>query len=165
MLDRGQIKNAQKIAFNPNSGQRDFLYKNKINPVVSFPGQGNAIVWGQKTLLSRSSSFDRINVRGLFNTLERNIAKMAKHYLFEFNDAFTRNRFVGAIKPFMDSVQAGRGVYDYYIRCDETNNTPQVIDSNSFVASIAIKPTRVAEFITLNFIAVGTSVSFSEVFI
>jgi len=164
-LDRGQIKNAQKIAFNPNGGQRDMLYKNKVNPVVSFPGQGNAIVWGQKTLSSKPSAFDRINVRGLFNTLERAIARMAKYYLFEFNDGFTRNRFVGTIKPFLEGVKAGRGVYDFYIRCDESNNTPAVIDANNFVADIAIKPTRVAEFITLNFVAVGTGVSFGEIFV
>lgn len=163
-LDRGQIKNAQKIAFNPNLGQRDMLYKNKVNPIVSFPGQGNAIVWGQKTLQSKPSAFDRINVRGLFNTLERAISRMAKYYLFEFNDAFTRNRFVATIKPFMESVKAGRGCYDYYIRCDETNNTPYIIDTNQFIADIAVKPTRVAEFITLNFIAVGTGVEFSEIF-
>jgi len=164
-LDRGQIKNAQKIAFNPNLGQRDFLYKNKINPVVSFPGQGNAIVWGQKTLQSKPSAFDRINVRGLFNTLERSISRMAKYYLFEFNDGFTRNRFVGTIKPFLESVKAGRGVYDFYVRCDESNNTPAVIDANQFVCDIAVKPTRVAEFITLNFVAVGTGVEFSEIFV
>lgn len=99
------------------------------------------------------------------NTLERSISRMAKYYLFEFNDTFTRNRFVGTIKPFLESVKAGRGCYDFYIRCDETNNTSQVIDANNFVADIAIKPTRVAEFITLNFIAVGTGVSFSEIFI
>jgi len=164
-LDRGQIKNAQKIAFNPNMGQRDFLYKNKINPVVSFPGQGNAIVWGQKTLQSKPSAFDRINVRGLFNTLERAISRMAKYYLFEFNDEFTRNRFVGTIKPFLEGVKAGRGVYDFYVRCDTTNNTPAVIDANQFIADIAVKPTRVAEFITLNFVAVGTGVTFGEIFV
>ena len=164
-LDRGQIKNAQKIAYNPNLGQRDFLYKNKINPIVSFPGQGNAIVWGQKTLQSKPSAFDRINVRGLFNTLERSISRMAKYYLFEFNDEFTRNRFVGTIRPFLEGVKAGRGVYDFHVRCDATNNTPSVIDSNQFIADIAIKPTRVAEFITLNFIAVGTGVEFGEIFV
>lgn len=164
-IDRGQIKNAEKIAFNPNQGQRDVLYKNKVNPVVSFPGQGNAIVWGQKTLQTKPSAFDRINVRGLFNTLERSISRMAKYYLFEFNDIYTRNRFVATIKPFLESVQAGRGVYDFYVRCDETNNTAQVIDSNQFIADIAVKPTRVAEFITLNFIAVGTGVDFKEIFV
>lgn len=164
-IDRGQIKNAQKLAFNPNLGQRDFLYKNKYNPIVSFPGLGNAIVWGQKTLQSKPSAFDRINVRGLFNTLERSISRMAKYYLFEFNDVYTRNRFVATIKPFMESVKAGRGVYDFYVRCDEGNNTAQVIDSNQFIADIAVKPTRVAEFITLNFIAVGTGVDFKEIFV
>jgi len=163
-IERGQIKNAQKLFFNPNQGQRDLLYKNKVNPVVSFPGLGNAIVWGQKTLQAKPSSFDRINVRGLFNTLERAIGRMAKFYLFEFNDEFTRNRFISTIKPFLEEVKAGRGVYDYYIRCDSTNNTPQVIDTNRFIADIAVKPTRVAEFITLNFIAVGTGVQFKEIF-
>jgi len=163
-LDRGQIKNANKIAFNPNSGQRDFMYKNRVNPIISLPGQGNAIVWGQKTLTPTASSFDRINVRGLFNTLERAISRMAKVYLFEFNDEFTRNRFVAAIRPFLQGVQSGRGIYDFFIECNEKNNTPAVIDANQFVATIAIKPTRVAEFITLNFVSVGTGVSFSEVF-
>jgi len=163
-LERGQIKGAKKIAFNPNNGQRDLLYKNNINPVVSFPGQGNAIVWGQKTLQAKASAFDRINVRGLFNTLERAISRMAKHFLFEFNDEFTRNRFVATIQPFLDEVKAGRGVYDYYILCDESNNGPEVVDHNEFHASIAVKPTRVAEFITLSFIAVPTGVDFKEIF-
>ena len=164
-LVRGQIKNTKKLSFNPNSGQCDLLYKNKINPVISRPGLGNAIVWGQKTLSSKPSSFSRVNVRNLFNTLERAISKMAKFNLFEFNDEFTRNRFVGTVKPFLESVKSGRGVYDFYIRCDETNNTPQVIDNNEFICDIAIKPTRVAEFITLNFIAVATGVEFSEIFV
>jgi len=163
-LERGKIKNALKIAFNPNRGQLDLLYKNKVNPIVSFPGQGNALVWGQKTLESKPSSFSRINVRGLFNTLERAISRMARYYLFEMNDEITRNRFIGTIKPFLESVKAGRGVYDFYVRCDESNNNSAVIDSNQFIADIAIKPTRVSEFITLNFIAVGTGVDFSEVF-
>jgi len=164
-LDRGQVKNAEKLAFNPNTGQRDLLYKNRINPVVTFPGQGNAIVWGQKTLVSKSSAFDRINVRGLFNILERSISRMAKNYLFEFNDVFTRNRFTAAINPFLESVKAGRGIYEFYVRCDESNNPPEMVDANRFIADIAIKPTRVAEYITLNFAAVGTGVSFSEVFV
>lgn len=163
-LDRGSVKNVLKVAFNPSQGQRDILYKNKINPIVAMPGLGNCVVWGQKTLSSKPSSFDRINVRGLFNSLERAIARMAKYYLFEFNDSFTRNRFIGTIRPFLETVKAGRGIFDYAIRCDEHNNTPYVIDSNQFVADIAVKPTRVAEFITLNFFAVGTGVSFSEVF-
>jgi len=164
-LDRGLIKNTQTLAFNPNQGMRDLLYKNKINPVVSFPGQGNSIIWGQKTLNAKPSAFDRINVRGLFNTLERAISRMSRYFLFEFNDGFTRNRFVGAITPFLDGVKAGRGCYDYYVRCDETNNTPAVVDANQFIADIAIKPTKVAEFITLNFIAVSSGVTFTEIFI
>ena len=163
-LERGQIKGAVKLAFNPNNGQRDLLYKNNINPIVSFPGQGNAIVWGQKTMQAKASAFDRINVRGLFNTLERSISKMAKHYLFEFNDEFTRNRFVATVQPFLESVKAGRGIYDYYIMCDERNNTPDVVDRNEFKATIAVKPTRVAEFITLSFVAVSTGVDFKEIF-
>ena len=163
-IDRGQIKNAIKLAFNPNNGERDILYKSKINPIVGFPGQGNAIIWGQKTLQSKPSAFDRINVRGLFNTLERAISRMAKYYLFEINDEFTRNRFVSTVEPFLREVKANRGVYDYYVRCNEKNNTPYVIDNNQFVADIAIKPARTAEFMTLNFIAVGTGVDFNEIF-
>jgi len=163
-IDRGQIRNAIKLAFNPNQGERDILYKTKINPIVSFPGQGNAIVWGQKTLQSKPSAFDRINVRGLFNTLERAISRMAKYYVFEINDEFTRNRFKATIEPFLRNVKANRGIYDFYVRCDETNNTPYVIDANQFIADIAIKPARTAEFLTLNFIAVSTGVEFSEIF-
>lgn len=163
-IDRGQVKNAIKLAFNPNNGERDILYKSKVNPIVGFPGQGNAIVWGQKTLQSKPSAFDRINVRGLFNTLERAISRMAKYYLFEINDEFTRNRFVSTVEPFLREVKANRGVYDYYVRCDEKNNTPYVIDNNQFIADIAIKPARTAEFMTLNFIAVGTGVDFNEIF-
>ena len=163
-IDRGQIKNAIKLAFNPNQGERDILYKTKINPVVGFPGQGNAIVWGQKTLQSKPSAFDRINVRGLFNTLERAISRMAKYYVFEINDEFTRNRFKSTIEPFLRTVKANRGIYDFYVRCDATNNTPYVIDNNQFIADIAIKPARTAEFLTLKFIAVSTGVEFAEIF-
>ena len=163
-IDRGQIKNCIKLAFNPTPGERDVLYKNKINPIVSFPGQGNAIVWGQKTLQSKASAFDRINVRGLFNTLERAISRMAKYYVFEINDTFTRNRFESAVSAYLREVKANRGVYDFLVRCNESNNTPQVVDSNQFIADIAIKPTRTAEFITLNFIAVSTGVEFNTIF-
>ena len=162
-IERGALKNTVKLAFNPNQGQRDNLYKNMVNPLVSFVGQGN-LVWGQKTMQSRPSAFDRINVRGLFNELERAIEKMAKYYVFELNDAFTRTRFKATVEPFLRYVKANRGVYDFYVRCDETNNPPYVIDSNQFVADIAIKPTRTAEFLTLNFIAVGTGVDFKEIF-
>jgi hypothetical protein len=163
-LERGQISNCIKLAFNPTLGERDILYKNKINPIVSFPGQGTGIVWGQKTMQSAASAFDRINVRGLFNTLERAISVMAKNYVFELNDEFTRTRFETTVNTYLREIKANRGVYDFYVRCNEQNNTPQVVDSNQFIADIAIKPTRTAEFITLNFIAVSTGVEFSTIF-
>ena len=160
-LERGQVKNVIKLAFNPNQGQRDILYKNAINPIVTFPGQGT-VMWGQKTLLDKPSSFDRVNVRGLFNTLERSLSKMAKYQVMEFNDTFTRNRIVSMIKPFLESVRAGRGIQDYLVICDESNNTPDIISRNQLVVDIFIKPTYVAEFIHLRFTNAGTN-SFAEV--
>lgn len=131
-LERGQIKGIKKLAFNPDAGKRDLLYKNGINPIVSFPGQGT-VMWGQKTLLDKPSSFDRVNVRGLFNTMERALSKMAKYQVMEFNDNFTRNRIVSMIKPYLSSVQAGRGIQDFLVICDESNNTPDVISRNQLV--------------------------------
>jgi hypothetical protein len=160
-LERGQIKNVTKLAFNPDQGQRDMLYKNSINPIVSFPGQGT-VMWGQKTLLSKPSSFDRVNVRGLFNTVERALSKMAKHQIMEFNDNFTRNRIISMIKPFLTSVQAGRGIQQFLVICDESNNTPDIISRNQLIVDIYIKPTYVAEFINLRFTNAGTN-SFSEI--
>ena len=160
-LERGQLKNVKKLAFNPNQGQRDILYKNGINPIVAFPGQGTCM-WGQKTLLDKPSSFDRVNVRGLFNTLERSLSKMAKYQVMEFNDNFTRNRIISMIKPFLSSVQAGRGIQDFLVICDTTNNTPDVISRNQLVVDVYIKPTYVAEFIHLKFTNAGTN-SFSEI--
>ncbi len=160
-LERGQISNVKKLAFNPNQTQRDLLYKNGLNPIVAFPGQGT-VMWGQKTLLDKPSSFDRVNVRGLFNTLERSLSKMAKYQVMEFNDNFTRNRIVSMIKPFLGSVQAGRGIQDYLVICDESNNTPDIISRNQLIVSIYIKPTYVAEFIHLKFTNAGTN-SFSEI--
>lgn len=160
-LERGQIKNAKKLAFNPSQGHRDLLYKNGINPVVSFPGQGT-VMWGQKTLLDKPSSFDRVNVRGLFNTLERSLSKMAKYQVMEFNDNFTRNRIISMVKPFLGSVQAGRGIQDYLVVCDTSNNTPDVISRNQLVVDVYVKPTYVAEFIHLKFTNAGTN-SFSEI--
>ncbi len=160
-LERGQIKNVTKLAFNPTQGQRDMLYKNGINPIVSFPGQGT-VMWGQKTLLAKPSSFDRVNVRGLFNTMERALSKMAKYQIMEFNDNFTRNRIVSMIKPYLGSVQAGRGIQDFLVICDESNNTADVISRNQLVVDIYIKPTYVAEFIQLRFTNAGTN-SFAEV--
>jgi len=160
-LERGQIKNVKKLAFNPSQGARDLMYKNGINPIVSFSGQGT-VMWGQKTLLDKPSSFDRVNVRGLFNTLERSLSKMAKYQVMEFNDNFTRNRIISMIKPFLGSVQAGRGIQDFLVICDTSNNTADVISRNQLVVDVYIKPTYVAEFIHLKFTNAGTN-SFSEV--
>lgn len=160
-LERGQIKNVTKLAFNPTQGQRDMLYKNGINPIVAFPGQGT-VMWGQKTLLDKPSSFDRVNVRGLFNTMERALSKMAKYQIMEFNDNFTRNRIISMIKPYLSTVQAGRGIQDFLVICDESNNTADVISRNQLVVDIYIKPTYVAEFIQLRFTNAGTN-SFAQV--
>ncbi len=161
-LNRGQIKNAIKLAWNPNKTQRDTIYSLGVNPVVSFPGQG-IILFGDKTLQSKPSAFDRINVRRLFIVLEKTIAEAAKYSLFEFNDEFTRAQFVALVTPFLRDVQGRRGVTDFKVVCDTTNNTPQVIDSNQFVGDIYIKPARSVNFIQLNFVAVGTGVDFTTV--
>lgn len=159
---RGQVKNIVKLAFNPNLTSRDLLYKSGINPVVSFPGQGT-VLFGDKTLLAKPSAFDRINVRRLFIVLEKAIATAAKYQLFEFNDQFTRAQFRSLVEPFLRDVQGRRGIFDFRVICDETNNTGEVIDGNRFVADIFIKPARSINFISLNFIAVRTNVSFEEV--
>lgn len=160
--NRGNIKNCVKLAFNPDKAARDELYKNGINPVVNFRGTG-PILYGDKTLQTRPSAFDRINVRRLFIVLERVISKASKYQLFEFNDQFTRAQFVNIVEPFLRDVQARRGIYDYKVVADETNNTPQVIDSNTFVGDIYIKSARSINFIQLSFVAVRTGVSFTEV--
>ena len=161
-LNRGFINNVVKLSFNPNQTDRDQLYPNRINPVVTFRGQGT-LLYGDKTALSRPSAFDRINVRRLFIVLQKAIATAAKFQLFEFNDDLTRRTFVNAVEPFLAEVQARRGLTDYRVVCDTSNNTGQVIDSNQFVADIYLKPARSINFITLNFVAVRTGVSFSEV--
>ena len=161
-LNRGQIKNVVKLAVNPNKTDRDNLYKNGINPVVSFPGQGT-VLFGDKTLLAKPSAFDRINVRRLFIVLEKAIATAAKFQLFEFNDPFTRAQFRSLVEPFLRDVQGRRGVIDFRVVCDERNNTGEVIDRNEFVADIFIKPNRAINFITLNFIAARTGISFDEI--
>jgi len=160
-LKRGRLRNIDRIAFSPNQPQRDSLYSNNINPIVNFPGEGN-LVWGQKTMINYASSFDRINVRGLFNVLERAMAKAAKSQTFEFNDSFTRNAILAMFNPFLSSVKAGRGIEDFLVVCDETNNTPDVISRNELVVDIYIKPKYAAEFIKLNFNNVGTK-SFATV--
>lgn len=161
-FNRGSIKNVVKLAWNPNKSNRDDLYKIGINPVVAFPGEGT-ILYGDKTLLSKPSAFDRINVRRLFIVLEKAIARAAKYSLFEFNDEFTRAQFVSLVEPYLRDVQGRRGIYDFRVVCDTTNNTPEVIDRNEFVGDIYIKPARSINFIQLNFIAVRTGVAFEEI--
>ena len=160
--NRGIIKNSIKLAFNPNKTERDQLYKSNINPVITQPGQGT-LMFGDKTLLTKPSAFDRINVRRLFIVLEKAISTAAKFSLFEFNDAFTRAQFRNLVEPFLRDVQGRRGIYDFRVVCDETNNTGEVIDRNEFVGDIYIKPARSINFIQLNFVAVRTGVEFSEV--
>ena len=159
---RGSILNAIKLAYNPTKAQRDVLYTNRINPVIFSPGDG-IILFGDKTGLSRASAFDRINVRRLFLFLEDAISAAAKDQLFEFNDEITRTNFVNIVEPFLRDVQAKRGITDYVVVCDQTNNTAAVIDANEFVADIFIKPARSINFIGLTFVATRTGVSFEEV--
>jgi hypothetical protein len=159
---RGSILNAVKLAYNPGRKQRDTLYSNRINPVIFSPGAG-IILFGDKTGFGKSSAFDRINVRRLFIYLEDAISAAAKDFLFEFNDEITRTSFVNIIEPFLRDVQSKRGIFDYVVICDETNNTAAVIDSNEFVADIYIKPARSINFIGLTFIATRTGVAFEEV--
>ena len=162
-FNRGQVKGVVKMAYNPSSeAHRDELYTRQVNPVVSFPGEG-VILFGDKTAQTKPSAFDRINVRRLFIILEKAIATASKFFLFEQNDAFTRAQFKNLVTPFLKTVQQRRGITDFKVVCDETNNTGEVIDRNEFVADIFIKPTRSINFITLNFVATKTGVSFSEV--
>jgi len=161
-ISRGQIKNVIKLSWNPTAGQRDSLYLQGVNPVVTFPGEGT-ILYGDKTLQSRPSAFDRINVRRLFIVLEKIISKAARSTLFEFNDTFTRAQFVNLVEPFLRDVQGRRGITDFRVVCDDSNNTPEIIDRNEFVGDIYIKPARSVNFIQLNFIAVRTDVIFDEI--
>lgn len=160
--NRGIIKNVVKLAYSPSKTDRDTLYKKGVNPVVTFPGQGT-LLFGDKTLLARPSAFDRINVRRLFIVLEKAIATAAKFQLFEFNDAFTRAQFRNLVEPFLRDVQGRRGITDFRVICDDTNNTGEVIDRNEFVADIFIKPARSINYIQLNFVATRSGVSFEEV--
>ena len=160
--NRGVIKNVVKLSYNPSQTERDTLYKNGINPVTTFPGQGT-VLFGDKTMQSKPSAFDRINVRRLFIILEKSISTAAKFQLFEFNDGFTRAQFRNLVEPFLRDVQGRRGIYDFKVVCDETNNTGEIIDTNQFVADIFIKPARSINFITLNFVAARTAVNFEEI--
>ena len=161
-LNRGQVRGAIKLSFNPNNAQRDILYRARVNPIVDFPGQG-IVLFGDKTALAKPSAFDRINVRRLFLVLEKAIATAAKFQLFEFNDEFTRAQFRNLVEPFLREVQGRRGIQDFSVKADSTNNTGEVIDRNEFVGDIFVKPNRSINFITLNFIATRTGVAFSEV--
>ena len=161
-VNRGQLLGVVKLAYNPKKADRDTLYKARVNPLVSFPGQGT-MLFGDKTLLSKPGAFDRINVRRLFIVLEKAISTAAKGQLFEFNDEFTRAQFRNLLEPFLRDVKGRRGVTDFKVVCDTTNNTGQVIDANRFVADIYIKPARSINFINLNFIATRTGVDFSEI--
>jgi len=162
-FSRGQYLGITKLAFNPSQSSRDDLYRARVNPVVTFPGQGT-ILYGDKTALTSPSAFDRINVRRLFIVLEKAISTAAKSQLFEFNDAFTRAQFRAAVEPFLRDVKNRRGLVDFSVVCDETNNTDSVIDRNEFVCSIFVKPSRSINFITLNFVAARSGVEFSEIY-
>lgn len=159
---RGQILGITKVAFNPKQAERDSLYKARVNPIVSFPGQGT-VLYGDKTAQAKPSAFDRINVRRLFIVLEKAISTAAKYQLFELNDEFTRAMFRNMVEPFLRDVKGRRGITDFAVICDSTNNTGDIIDTNQFVADIYIKPARSINFITLNFIATRTGVEFSEI--
>ena len=162
-FNRGQILGITKLSFNPNQAERDALYKKRVNPIVTFPGQGT-VLFGDKTLLSNASAFDRINVRRLFIVMEKAIATAAKFQLFEFNDAFTRAQFRATIEPFLRQVKGRRGIVDFQVVCDNTNNPQSVVDANQFQASIFVKPNRSINFITLNFVAARSGVEFEEVY-
>ena len=159
---RGAINNAVKLVYNPSQGQRDLLYPKRINPVVFSPGAG-IILFGDKTGLSYASAFDRINVRRLFLTIEATISRAARSQLFEYNDVITRTNFLNIVEPYLRDVKSKRGITDFLVVCDESNNTPTVIDANQFKADIFIKPARSINFIGLTFVANRTGISFEEV--
>ena len=161
-FQRGVLRNAIKLAFTPTKTQRDILYANRINPIVAFPGQG-VVLFGDKTALGFASAFDRINVRRLFLVIERVIQSAAKAQLFEQNDESQRSLFVNIIEPYLRDVQGRRGVTDFIVKCDSTNNTPEAVDRGEFYAEIFVKPTRTINYITLTFVATRTGVAFTEV--
>lgn len=160
--NRGLIRNVIKLPFNPSKAERDLLYKNGVNPVITQQGQGT-LLFGDKTLLAKPSAFDRINVRRLFIILEKTIATASKSMMFEFNDEFTRTQFRNLVEPFLRDVQGRRGIYDFKVICDETNNTAEVVDSNRLVGDIYVKPARSINYIQLNFVAVRSGIEFSEI--
>ena len=159
---RGILNNAIKLSYNPNKTQRDLLYESRINSVINQPGTG-VMLYGDKTGLNYASAFDRINVRRLFLTIEQALENVAQAQLFEFNDSITRSNFVNVVEPYLRDVQAKRGIHDFRVICDSTNNTPDVIDNNEFRADIFIKPNKAINYVTLTFVATRTGVSFEEV--
>jgi len=159
---RGEYVGITNLAYSPSKSERDELYKKGVNPIVQFPGRGT-ILFGDKTKLARPSAFDRINVRRLFLALEKSVAEAARNFLFEFNDEFTRSEFVAIVEPLLREIQARRGIQDFFVQCDERNNTPEVIDRNELVASIFIKPARSINYITVNFVATRTGADFDEI--
>jgi phage tail sheath protein FI len=159
---RGQIKNVIKLAYNPTKTDRDTLYQAGINPVITIPGQGT-VLFGDKTMLTKPSAFDRINVRRLFIALEKAIGTASKFQLFELNDTFTQAQFRNIVEPFLRDVQGRRGITDFKVVCDSSNNTPDVIDANQFRADIYVKPARSINYITLTFVAARSGISFQEI--
>ena len=159
---RGVLNNAIKLTYNPNKAQRDSLYEARVNPIVNQPGTG-IVLFGDKTALSFASAFDRINVRRLFLTVEKSLESVANAQLFEFNDQITRANFTNVVEPFLRDVQAKRGLFDFRVICDESNNTADVVDNNEFRADIFLKPTKSINYVTLTFVATRTGVSFEEV--
>jgi phage tail sheath protein FI len=159
---RGIIRNCIKLAINPRKQNRDDLYVNAINPVMSIPGEGQGVVWGNKTSTAEPSAFDRLNVRRLLIVVEKTIATAARYVLFEFNDTFTRNRMRGLIEPYLRTVKSRRGIYDFMVVCDASNNPGTVIDANGLVVDIYLKPEKVAEFINVNVYVTRTDANFQE---
>jgi hypothetical protein len=159
---RGEYFGATNLAYNARKADRDELYKKGVNPIIQYAGRG-MLLWGDKTKLARPSAFDRINVRRLFLALEKSISVAARNFLFEFNDEFTRAEFVGIVEPLLREIQGRRGIQDFFVQCDEQNNTPEVIDRNEMVATIFVKPARSINFITLNFVATRTGADFEEI--
>jgi phage tail sheath protein FI len=160
--NRGILNNAIKLAFNPSKSERDSLYEARVNSIINQPGTG-VLLFGDKTGLSYASAFDRINVRRLFLTVEQALERVAQSQLFEFNDQITRSNFVNVVEPYLRDVQAKRGLFDFRVICDESNNTPEVIDNNEFRADIFLKPTKSINYVTLTFVATRTGISFEEV--
>jgi hypothetical protein len=159
---RGEYFGATNLAYNARKADRDELYKKGVNPIIQYAGRG-MLLWGDKTKLARPSAFDRVNVRRLFLALEKSISVAARNFLFEFNDEFTRAEFVGIVEPLLREIQGRRGIQDFFVQCDEQNNTPEVIDRNEMVATIFVKPARSINFITLNFVATRTGADFEEI--